>query len=116
MHRITCCDIEDLNLEETLIAAFIRTVKNLQEISDEVEVILLPRNHQWIQRPPEAWERLNTALDRIERETGVTVRSFEDFAKDRPDMFSDVTHLARYHGDVPYTNMLVETYAPILAK
>ncbi len=116
LNRITCCDIEDLNLEETLIAAFIRVVKNLQEISDHVEVILLPRNHQWIQRPPEAWERLNTALERIEREAGVAVRSFEDFAKDRPDMFSDVTHLARYHGDVPYTSMLVETYVPILAK
>ncbi len=116
LRRVTCCDIEELRFEETLVAGFIRTVKNFQEFSDTVEVIMLPRNHDWIQRPPEAWERLNAVLERIERETGVTIRSFEDFTKDRPDMFSDTTHLARYQGDVPYTSLLVETYAPILAR
>ena len=49
-----------------------------------------------------------------ERETGVKVRSFEDWGN--PQMFSDTTHLARYGGDVPYTSMLVETYAPMLAR
>jgi len=114
LRRITCCDIEELHFEETLIAAFIRTVKNFQQISDRVEVILLPRNHDWIQRPPEAVERLRVALERIERETGATVRSFEDAPEITPQMYSDTTHLARYSGDVRYTSLLVETYAPIL--
>lgn len=116
LRRITCCDIEELHFEETLIAAFIRTVKNFQEFSDHVEVVLLPRNHDWIQRPPEAQERIRVVLERIERETGVTVRSLEDRPEITPEMFSDTTHLARYGGDVPYTSMLVEIYAPILAR
>ncbi len=116
LRRITCCDIEDLHFEETLIAAFIRMVKNFQEFSDHVEVVLLPRNHDWIQRPPEAQERIRVVLERIERETGVAVRSLEDRPEITPEMFSDTTHLARYGGDVPYTSMLVEIYAPILAR
>ena len=116
LRRITCCDIEDLHFEETLIAAFIRTVKNFQEFSDHVEVVLLPRNHDWIQRPPEAQERIRVVLERIERETGVVVRSLEDRPEITPEMFSDTTHLARYGGDVPYTSMLVEIYAPILER
>ena len=114
LRRITCCDIEELHFEETLIAAFIRTVKNFQEFSDEVEVILMPRNHDWIQRPPEAWDRMNAVLERIKQETGVHIRSFEDWGN--PQMFSDTTHLARYGGDVPYTSMLVETYAEALER
>ena len=116
LRRITCCDIEELHFEETLIAAFIRTVKNFQEFSDHVEVVLLPRNHDWIQRPPEAQERIRVVLERIERETGVTVRSLEDRPEITPQMFSDTTHLARYSGDVRYTSMLVEIYAPILER
>ena len=86
------------------------------EFSDHVEVILLPRNHDWIQRGPEASQRLSDVLARIERETGVTVRSFEDAPEITPEMFSDTTHLARYTGDVPYTSLLVETYSPILGR
>ncbi len=59
---------------------------------------------------------MRQALERIERETGVTVRSLEDRPEITPEMFSDTTHLARYGGDVPYTSMLVEIYAPILAR
>ncbi len=116
LRRITCCDIEDLHFEEALVAGFIRTVKNFQEFSDHVEVILLPRNHDWIQRGPEAAQRLSDVLARVERETGVTIHSFEDAPEITTEMFSDTTHLARYTGDVPYTHLLVETYAPILGR
>lgn len=116
LRRIHCCDIEELNFEEILIAAFIRTVQNFQEFSDHVEVILLPRNHKWIRRPPEAQERMRQVLERIHAETGVTIRSFEDREEFTPELFSDTTHLSRYAGDVTYTSVLVETYAPILAE
>ncbi len=114
--RITCCDIEELEFEETLVAAFIRTVKNLQAVSNHLEVIMLPRNHAWIGRPPEAQRRLDEVLERIRRETGATVRSFEDAEGITPEMFGDTTHLARYSGDVAYTHLLVETYAPVLER
>jgi hypothetical protein len=113
--RIECCDIEELDFEEALVAAFIRTVENFKDFADDVEVILLPRNQRWIGRSPEAEQRLNDVLERIRRETGVSVRSFEDAGEITPGMFSDTTHLARYSGDVAFTHLLVETYAPSLS-
>ncbi len=114
--RIQCCDIEELDFEEELVTGFIRTVKNFQEFSNQVEVVLLPRNHDWIQRGPEAWQRLEAVLERIERETGAKVRSFEDAPEITPQHFNDTTHLSRYEGNVAFTDLLVETYAPLLQR
>ena len=76
----------------------------------------MPRNHDWIKRPPEAQERLRLMLERIREETGVTINNFEDSPRITPEMFSDTTHLARYSGDVAFTSLLVERTAALLAK
>ena len=110
--RIQCCDIENLDFEEELITGFIRTVRNFQQFSDHVEVILLPRNHDWIGRPPDAEERLRRVLERIRQETGVTIHSFEDAPEITPQMYSDTTHLARYSGDEVFTRFLADEYGP----
>ncbi len=116
LRRATCCDIETLDFEEELVAAFVRMVETFQAFSDRVEVVLLPRNTAWIQYEPDAAARLEAVLDRIARETGVVIRNHQDLDGVTPEMFSDTTHLARYSGDVAYTSFLVETYAPLLAE
>jgi hypothetical protein len=115
LHRTHCCDIIDLHFEEELVQAFIRTVQVFQEFTDHVQVVLLPRNTDWIQNSLPAVERMRDVLDRIRVETGVPIRDFQDLPEINPEMFSDTTHLARYSGDVAFTSFLAKEYAPLLA-
>ena len=112
--RIDSADIIDLNFSPELVDAFIGVVRNLQEISDNVEVVLLPKNEKWIKNPPEAIARLDRVLDRISRETGVTIRSFQDIKQVTPEMFADTTHLQHYTGAVVFTSALVDAYVELL--
>ncbi len=114
LNRISCCDIEELEFEEELVAAYIRIVKVFQQFSDHVEVVMLPRHTEWIRYSPEAAARLAAVLDRIRDETGVTIRDDQLLPGVTPEMFRDTTHLARYFGDVFYTSHLVDVYAPLL--
>lgn len=109
--RIENSDILELNFDEELIQAFIRTVNNFKPVSDRLEVILLPRDTEWVPHTPEVAGRLQSLLERIERETGVPVRNFQDTGQIPPQMFGDVTHLNRYGGAVAFTRLLVETYS-----
>ncbi|TQV77093.1 hypothetical protein FLL45_03850 [Aliikangiella marina] len=109
-NRIASADIEGLNFEPLLIESFIQIVKNFQQFSDKVEVVMLPRGHQWIKYSPEAQARLDATIKQIEAATGITIRNHQLIPEITPEMFSDVTHLARYSGDVAYTNYLVKQY------
>lgn len=111
LRRIHSADIVDLNFEEALVADFIELVKTFQSFSDEVDILLLPRNTRWIVNPPAAVERLEAVLARIELETGVPVKNFQDLPEIQPEMFRDTTHLNRYRGAVAFTRRLVEEYA-----
>jgi len=107
-------DVSNLDFEEELVAAFIRLVGEFQQISEHVEVVLLPRNTEWIVYTPEVQARLDGVVQRIRDETGVTVRDFQVIDAVSNDMFSDTTHLGRYIGDVPFTRFLVDHYAESL--
>lgn len=114
LFRIRTTDILELELEELLVERFIAVVESFKPIAERVEVILLPRNTQWVEYTPEARARLDALIERIERETGVPVRNHQEIPEITPAMFSDTTHLARYVGDIPYTEYLVEQYASYL--
>lgn len=110
-NRIFTADIERLHFEPLLIQSFIRIVKNFQAISENVEVILLPRNTAWVNYTERGKLRLQAAIKQIEDATGVKVVSHQTLEVMKPDMFGDTTHLARYLGDVPYTHFLAGEYA-----
>lgn len=112
--RIQSADIINLEIDEELIDAFIAIVKNLQRIAEHVEVILLPKNHDWIVNPPAAMARQRAALARIEQETGVVVRDWQALSTVTPDMYSDTTHLARYTGAVAFTHQLAQHYGQMI--
>ncbi len=114
--RIHSADVENLDFEEELLAAFVRIVKTFQAFSDRVAIVVMPRNHAWIGRTPEGEARMRAALHRIREETGATVYDFEDTPRITPEMFADTTHLARYSGDVAYTSLLVEAFAPLFSR
>lgn len=114
LNRIACCDIEELHFEELLVDSFIEVVKHFQDFSDHVEVVLFPRNTEWIQYSDESAARLKAVLDRIRQETGVTIRDYQLLESVTPDMYSDTTHLARYSGDVVFTDQLVADYGELL--
>jgi hypothetical protein len=67
-----------------------------------------------VQYSSEARARLDAVVRRIEEETNVPVRDFQTIEAVTPAMFGDTTHLARYLGDVPFTEFLVAEYAPVL--
>jgi len=112
--RIRSADIEGLNFEPLLVQHFIDIVKNFQEISDNVEVILLPKNSKWIHYSPAAKKRLAEAIKQIERATGVTIKNHQDIPEINSTMYSDATHLSRYRGGVPYTKYLIKEFSQLL--
>jgi hypothetical protein len=116
LDRIETADIENLVFDPELVEAFIRLVKNFQQIADHVEVVLLPKNTNWIKNPPEALERQAAVLRRIADETGVAVRDLQAIPPVTNDMFADTTHLNRYRGAVAFTRFLADHYVEILVE
>lgn len=114
LDRIETADIENLDFDPELVEAFIKLVTNFKPIADHIEVVLLPKNTDWIKNPPEAMQRQADVLARIERETGVPVRDWQVIDPISNDMFADTTHLNRYHGAVAFTRFLAEQYVEIL--
>ena len=112
--RINTSDIEALDFDEDLIVAFINMVTAFKPVADNIEIIMLPKNTDWIRNPTEVLERQRRLLERIERETGVVVRNFQQIDAVSNDMFSDTTHLNGLEGRLAFTRFLAEEYAPLL--
>jgi hypothetical protein len=110
INRINCCDILEMHFEPLLIEAFIRVVEEFKTFSDQVEVIMLPRNTDWIKYSPEARQRLDATIAQIEQATGVEVHDFQEIEGLTNAMFSDTTHLNRYQGAVRFTRFLAEQF------
>jgi hypothetical protein len=111
LQRINSADIADLNFDPVLVDAFIEMVRNMQRVADQVEVVMLPKNTDWIKNSPEALARQAAVVERIERETGVPFRDFQSIDAVSNDMFGDTTHLNRYHGAVAFSEFLAREYA-----
>lgn len=114
LRRIRTADIEELDFDENLVVGFIGMVNALKDVSDNIEVIMLPKNDGYIKNPPEAIARQNEVIARIERETGVTVRDFQKIDAVSNDMFSDTTHLNGLAGRDAFTRFLAEEYGHLL--
>ena len=116
IRRIKTSDIEALDFDEDLVVAFINMVKAFKPVAENIEIILLPKNTDWISHPPEVLERQRQLLARIERETGVIVRDFQQIDAVSNDMFSDTTHLNGLDGLLVFTRFLAEEYAHLLVR
>ena len=112
--RIETADIEELHFDPELVEHFIAMVENFRQVADNVEIIMLPKNTDWIKNSPEALERQAAAVRRIEEATGLTVRDHQQVEDVTNDMFSDTTHLNRYYGAVNYTAFLAREYTKLL--
>jgi hypothetical protein len=112
--RVDQADILELGFDEQLIIDFIQMVKDLKAVSEHTEVILLPRNTDWIIYSPEVKAKLQGVLDRIERETGVPVRNFQEDPRITPAQFRDTTHLNFYDGIDIFSKLLADVYSDSL--
>lgn len=112
--RIQTADIIELGFDQELIDAFIRIVKNFQTFSDQVEVLLLPRNTDWVTYSPDTQARLDAVLQTISERTGVKIRNHQVLPQIKPEHFIDTTHLSYYDGIDIYTRYLAEEYANYL--
>jgi hypothetical protein len=109
--RIRCCDVLDLHFDEGLVRDFIAMVRELGAISDRIEVVLLPKNYDWVKNPPEALARQQAVLERIERETGARVSDYQYRPEIDERYFWDVTHLTIYEGQDRFTTLLADDWA-----
>lgn len=114
LSRVQTADIEELHFDPDLVDAFIAKVRNLRRITDHLEIILLPKNTDWIKNPPEAMARQRAVLDKIHAETGVTIRDFQATDAVSNSTFGDTTHLNRYQGAVAFTRLLAAEYSALL--
>ena len=114
--RVRTADILELRFDDEVIKAFVAMVTNLRAVSEVIEVILLPRNPDWITYTPEVQQRLDEVLRHIENETGVQVRNFQVHANITPAHFLDTTHLSYYDGIDIFTEILADEYADALEK
>jgi hypothetical protein len=114
LSRIETADIVNLEFDPELLDAFIRTVEQFKRVADHVEIIMLPKNTDWIVNPPEALARQVEAARRIEEGTGLPVRDFQQIDAVTNDMFSDTTHLNRYHGAVAFSEFLAVEFVDYL--
>lgn len=114
LNRIHSADIIDLHFSEELVVKFIDIVNQFKTFSDHVEVVMLPRNTQWINHSAGGAQRLRETIKRIEQATGVTIANHQDLPVMKPSMFSDTTHLNRYQGAHTYTRYLVDFLEPHL--
>lgn len=114
LSRIRSADIEELHFEPLLVESFIGMVKNFQRFSDNVEVVMLPKNSRYIHYTPEAKQRLAQAIKQIEESTGIKIKNHQNIKEVTADMYRDTTHLSRYRGDIAYTDFLLNEYANVL--
>ncbi len=110
LNRIHTADILEMRFSDELVEAFIRMVNEFKSFSDHVEVVMLPRNTDWIIYPDSGKRRLADAIARIEAGTGLQIKDHQDLSVMKPSMFSDTTHLNRYQGATTYTRYLADEY------
>lgn len=109
--RIEQGDILELEFHEPLVLAFIEMVNNLNAVSEQMEILLLPRNTDWVVYSPEVQAKLTSLMDRISAATGVPVNDLQDDPRINPQDFVDTTHLSYSSGIDKFTDLLVEEYA-----
>ncbi len=115
--RIRCCDIVDLHFDPGLVADFVALLRELQPISDRIEVVLMPKNSTWVKNPPEALDRQRAVLERIERETGVRVADFQTALPELDEsFFTDATHLRVDSGQKLFSEHLARHWAARLQQ
>ncbi len=110
LNRIHTADILEMNFSDELLEAFIRIVNEFKTFSDHVEVVLLPRNTDWIIYPESGKKRLQSAISRIETATNIKIKDHQNLPMMKPHMFNDTTHLNRYQGATTYTQYLAQQY------
>lgn len=108
--RIVQGDILDLDFHEDLVLAFIEIVNDLSSVSYQSEIILMPRNTQWVNYSTEVETKLDELMRRITNATGVSVRNWQDDPRITPEEFTDTTHLSFSTGISKFTDLLVEEY------
>ncbi len=112
--RIESADILELGFDDRQIEKFIELVRNFLPIADHVEVILMPRNTDWVNYTPEVQSRLDGVLRRIARETGVYVRDFQTDPRITTEHYIDTTHLSFHDGIDAFSRILAEEYADVV--
>jgi hypothetical protein len=114
--RISCCDILELNFDAQLIRDFIALVDELAQVSDRVEILLMPIHPVLVRREPETQARYRALIARIQHDTGAGVVDFQLPHEIEARLFIDSTHLNLTHGRPWISRLLARHYASSLRR
>ena len=112
--RIQCCDIENLAFNDKLINEFLATVDAAKRFSEQVEIVLLPRNRDWVHLSQPGQARLQAMLDYLQKQTGVTIRNYQTHPDFDGGDFYDVSHLSMDQGRPLFSSVLARDLAGAL--
>ena len=113
--RIDSADILELHFDSRQIDRFVDLVRNFLPIADHIEVILMPRNSDWVHYTPEVQSWLSAVLRHISEQTGVHVRDFQTDPRITPEHYIDTTHLSFSRGIDTFSRVLADEYASVVA-
>ena len=114
--RIQCCDIENLSFNDELIGDFLDTVETAKRFSQRVEIVLMPRNSDWVKLSPEGQRRLQQMLAHLARQSGVGIRNYQNHPAFDGDDFYDVTHLSMDQGRPLFSRVLAGDLAAVFQE
>lgn len=109
--RLNCCDIENLEFSEALVAQFIAAIKEAQKVSKRVDVLMMPRNQDVIHLTEAGRQHLRDTVLRIKQETGVTIVDFSDSPAYPRESFFDSDHLTLFGGRLQFSRELADYYS-----
>ena len=109
--RIQCCDIENLAFNDKLVREFLDTVQTAKTFSDRVEIVLMPRNRQWVQLTPDGQARLQALLTYLQQQTGLSIRNYQQHEAFDGSDFYDVSHLSMDKGRPLFSSLLAQDLA-----
>lgn len=112
--RIDCCDILGLHFDPRAVDAQIAFVKEVQAMSEQVVLLVAPRNAAWVKPGPDAIARLKEATQRITTATNVPLLDLYDAPEFGPDDFVDSTHCDALSGAPKLSRAIASGVAPFL--
>lgn len=108
--RIACCDLLELEMDQTMINNVIQTIRYAQSVSSDVDIVIMPLNQDVVKLTKTAEENFAKALAQIVEETGVDVLDIYKQPYLGVEYFFDVDHYTFFKGRSKVTELMAKQY------
>lgn len=106
--RVDCCDIIELDFDDSMVEEFIAIVEEFKQFSDHVELVIFPAPPSLIQPSDDTMARQQSVVQRIVNRTGASVRDYQFDSTFDDSHFYDATHLSMDKGRIVFSQRLAD--------